>query len=129
MELRAGIAEYRNMGSRLEMTLFLGLLAGACLRAGRWQEALTAAESGLAICARTGLVFNLAELHRLRGEALLSAPAPDFDAAAESIGAALSEARARGAVAWERLAIGSAQRLKRSRSQESASSSLPPRRA
>src|SRR5690606_5861422 len=43
MELRAGIAEYRNMGSRLEMTLFLGLLAGACLRAGRWQEALTAA--------------------------------------------------------------------------------------
>lgn len=119
-EIREGIAEYRDMGSRLEITLFLGLLSEACLRAGRTEEALAAAESGLAICASTGLAFNLPELHRLRGEALLSAPSPDLDAAAQSIATALSAARSRNAVGWERLAIASEQRLRQYRSPDDA---------
>ena len=76
------------------------MLADACLCDGRLDEALAAADDGLACSARTSDHYWDSELERLRGETLhrTGAEAADVDACFER---AITDARAREAKSLE----------------------------
>jgi hypothetical protein len=76
------IATTRATGSDQFLSYLMASRAEAYLAAGRPSEALQAARDGIAAVARTAERFYEAELHRLRGEALL---ATDGDASAASL--------------------------------------------
>jgi tetratricopeptide (TPR) repeat protein len=76
------IATTRATGSDQFLSYLMATRAEACLAAGRPGEALHAVRDGIDAVARTAERFYEAELHRLRGEALL---ATDGDALAASI--------------------------------------------
>jgi len=107
-ELRRGLADYEATGARLWRAHFLGLLAQAFGRAGLVQEGLSAAADALALVDQTGENFSTAELYRVQGELLLLRGADGNKnvarQAGESFERALSIARAQGAIAWERRA-------------------------
>jgi len=107
-ELRRGLADYEATGARLWRAHFLGLLAQALGRAGLVQEGLSAAADALALVDQTGENFSTAELYRVQGELLLLRAADGNKnvarQAGESFERALSIARAQGAIAWERRA-------------------------
>jgi predicted ATPase len=77
----------------------LALLAEALIVAGRHDEALTALERALATSERTGERFYLAELLRLKGEAL--AGRGDRSAAGHCLRSAIDVARGQGARLFE----------------------------
>jgi DNA-binding winged helix-turn-helix (wHTH) protein/predicted ATPase len=76
------IAAARASGSDQFLPHLLAARADACLQAGRVTEGSEAIAEALAIVQRTGERFYEAELHRLRGELLLSAGADGRDVAA-----------------------------------------------
>ncbi|MFV3129041.1 ATP-binding protein [Niveispirillum sp. KHB5.9] len=79
--------------------------------AGRPQAGLATIDAALARCARTGEAWYLAELHRVRGDILLSM----HDRKAEAKGeyeTALSIARAQQAPCWEVRAVAGLERLR-----------------
>jgi predicted ATPase len=69
--MREGVAAYRSVQVSLGLPYQQGLLARACRRAGRAEEALRAVDAGLVDSRRTGENFWDAELLRVRGELLL----------------------------------------------------------
>jgi predicted ATPase len=73
--IEEAIAAARGLGSDQLLTFFLGALAEGHARAGRAGTALAVAADALAAARRTGERFWEAELHRLQGEVLASAPA------------------------------------------------------
>jgi len=110
-EIRQGLDVLRRTGLRLGDSLHWALLAGACLRLGRLDEGLVAADAGLAHCRDTAERCFEAELWRLRGEILpgrADAARPPNGAvspeAAECFERAAAVARAQGAVMLERRA-------------------------
>ncbi|GGO81630.1 adenylate/guanylate cyclase domain-containing protein [Marinobacterium nitratireducens] len=72
--IREGVTAYRATGSEMFVTYFLGLLADALMRAGRFGEALTVLEEALLLVQKMQEHFYEAELHRLRGSALQALP-------------------------------------------------------
>ena len=66
--LRAGVDAYRALGAIIETPHWLGLLAEACSKAGRIDEALTVLREALDFVERSGTRYYEAELHRLEGE-------------------------------------------------------------
>jgi predicted ATPase/predicted Ser/Thr protein kinase len=70
--IRQGIKEYAATGAQNERPHLLGLLADAYARAGQIQDGLSAIEEASAAVNNTGLRFNEAELHRLKGVLLLA---------------------------------------------------------
>jgi predicted ATPase/DNA-binding winged helix-turn-helix (wHTH) protein len=100
--LQPAIDELRRVGFAQYLTAFLGALARGLAGTGRADEALAAVEEALERCARTGEGWCLAELQRLRGEALAALGAPGADSAAEAaFQEALRTARGQGALSWE----------------------------
>ncbi|GGO85310.1 adenylate cyclase [Marinobacterium nitratireducens] len=99
--LRRGLDAYRITGARLCLSHFFGLLAEAQLRAGRVAEALESIDEALGVSRRTAERYYMAELHRLRGEALLAGDAGFGDdrqrQAARSFRRAIAVARRQGA--------------------------------
>jgi predicted ATPase len=88
-EVAAGLAPLRDVvaaqqyaGVKLQLPLALAQLAEVYGQAGQVEQALGALDEALATVAATGERWLEAELHRLRGEALL-ARAPADEAAAE----------------------------------------------
>jgi DNA-binding winged helix-turn-helix (wHTH) protein/predicted ATPase len=79
--LTQALGQARDSGSDQFLTLLLGLLADACLAAGRNEVAATAIGDALAVVDRTGERFNESELYRLRGHVALAAGAVDRAAA------------------------------------------------
>jgi adenylate cyclase len=71
--IRRGLVEWQATGSVTYRTFFLGLLAEALLDRGAEAEALSTLDEALALVETTDERFYVAELHRLRGEALLRA--------------------------------------------------------
>lgn len=109
-ELRRGLDLSRATGARMDDSYYLGLLADACLRAGRHAEGLAAVAAGLEGAPRGGRFFYRAELHRLRGE-ILAATGKHAEARA-ALEQALEEARSQGSPALElRAAVGLARLL------------------
>jgi len=70
-QIAQGIATLRAMGSRVGLTMQLGLLADVYRKGGRLEEALKAVEEGLTIVQDAGEQVWGAELYRLKGELTL----------------------------------------------------------
>jgi predicted ATPase len=125
--LRAGLDAYRVIGSRLEATQWLGVLAEACLAAGRIEEGLSAVRDALAEVEETEARYYEAEISRLEGELLLASEAPDESRAEGSFRNAIAIARGQEAKSWElRAATSLARLLARQGKREEAHALLAP---
>jgi DNA-binding winged helix-turn-helix (wHTH) protein/predicted ATPase len=71
-QIEQEIVTLRALGSRIGLTLQLGLLADAYRKVGRLEEALKAVDEGLTIVQNAGEQVWGAELYRLKGELLLA---------------------------------------------------------
>ena len=70
--LQSGLTIFNMTGAKLSLCHFYGQLAQGHLLAGDTAEALKKIDDAIATSAINGNVFNLAEIHRLRGEILLA---------------------------------------------------------
>jgi predicted ATPase len=109
--IRQGIEADRRTGADLEDSHWLALLAEACGKAGRPEEALLAVAEALAHGAKTGAVYYQAELHRLEGELRLDRYPAGALAAEASFRRAIEIARQQQAKSWELRAATSLARL------------------
>ena len=109
--MRDGIATIRALGSEDFKTYFLGLLAETLANAGQPGAALDVVAEALAAVERSGERFYAAELHRLRGEALF-ATGHDRAEVARCFGTAVEIARQQGALALERRALHSLDKVR-----------------
>ena len=100
-DMREGLAAYRATGALLAQPHFLGLLADTHARAGERSEALRLLAEALAIVDRMEERWFEAELHRLKGEALLLGDARDASLAEACLRKAVEVARGQGAKYWE----------------------------
>lgn len=96
--LDAGVRGFRSAGAELSLTAYLAVTAEAHLRAGRPERARATLDEALALVARSGERFHLANLHRICGDLLA---VTDPGAALAEYEAALAVARAQGALSWE----------------------------
>jgi len=110
-EMRRGLAAKRATGAEIKVPYYQGLLAATHTNIGRPREALALLDEALGTAARTGEGWFEAELHRLRGEALLRLPRADIAGAETSFYRAIKLARAQGAKWWELRAARSVARL------------------
>jgi tetratricopeptide (TPR) repeat protein len=108
---RAGLGAYAELGARMQEAALLPLLADVELAAGRRDEALAAAERGLALAAETGLGGWRPWLMLKRGEALAET---DTASAATAYREALSVAGAQGSRAFALMAALTLAKLYRS---------------
>jgi len=95
--LRANLDEIQSRGARHLVPWVLGLLAEAESRSGHHAEALRLLDDAVSQVARTGERMYEAELHRLRGQALLAAAPRRTSEARTALQAALDIARQQGA--------------------------------
>jgi tetratricopeptide (TPR) repeat protein len=106
-----GIGSYRATGSELGAALIISGLASSYLIADRIQEVLATVAQGLATTQQTGARLSDAELHRLKGEALLKS-GPSFEPEARScFEEAIAIARSQEAKGWQLRATRSLARL------------------
>ncbi|HYU19382.1 MAG TPA: adenylate/guanylate cyclase domain-containing protein [Chloroflexota bacterium] len=110
-QIRRGLVGYQAGGAELEVPLWLGLLAGACGKVGQIEEGLAALAEGLAVANKNGTSFYNPELHRLRGELLLSRTEPDESQAEFCFHQAIDLARRQQAKSLELRAATSLGRL------------------
>ncbi len=98
-QLQQGLTAYRALGAELALPFYLSILAEAHAKAGQTEEGLSAVAEALALAAKNDDRFQEPELHRARGELLLSRSA---DEEAEAcFRHALDVARRQGSKAWE----------------------------
>ena len=105
--IRSGMAKWTNA---LFTTLISSILAEACLRAGRYQEALDAVAAGREHALRTGEHYAESELERIAGETLIRMGAGTEDAE-QCIRCAIALATEQGAKWFELRATRSLARL------------------
>jgi adenylate cyclase len=101
-------ADIVNRGDVFTPWLFVAL-ANAYLAGGRAPEGIAAVDEGLELCRSSGIRMLESELHRLKGELLLSAG--NNEAAAQSFRDAIELARHQSAKSWELRATTSLARL------------------
>jgi tetratricopeptide (TPR) repeat protein len=106
--IRRGIADWKNP---LAFTLHSSILAEACLRAGRYQEAMDAVAAGREHAARTGEHGTQSELERVAGEALILMDAENTAEGEQCLRRALAIAAEQGAKSFELRAATSLARL------------------
>jgi predicted ATPase len=70
-DLRSGVDAYHATGANLESPHWLALLAEACGKVGRIDDAQAALREARNLVAGTGIRYHEAELHRLEGEWLV----------------------------------------------------------
>ncbi len=100
-QMQQGLQAYRNTGAEQKRTYFLALLAEAYGKRGQIEEGLTVLAEALTLVDKQGVRFYEAEIHRLKGELLLS-QSPDNQTEAETcFQQALSIARNQQAKSWE----------------------------
>jgi predicted ATPase len=113
------MAATQQTGSEQFRSYFLGLLADACVSAGRMAEGHAGVTEALAATGRTGERFYEAELYRLQGElALRAGHRTALRSAEESLRKALEIAREQGARTLELRAALSVGRLWRAHGRE-----------
>ncbi len=108
----AGMKALRAAGDSMAYQVVNGALAEAFLTAGRPAKGLAAVNEAIAAADQFQVRFMEAELHRLKGELLLLAGAPESDAEA-SMRRALAIAQRQEAKSWELRAATSLARLLR----------------
>lgn len=99
--MRVGLAAKRATGSRLKIPYYQGLIAGLLGRAGRGLEALPLLEDAFTQTSATGERWFDAELHRIRGEALLGIAPANLARALACFATAAEVARGQQAGWWE----------------------------
>ncbi len=97
-EMLCNKTEIVEMGGVFASWLFIAL-ANAYLANGRASEGIAAVNEGLALCRSSGVRMLESEIHRLKGELLLSAG--NDEAAAQSFRDAIELARRQSAKSWE----------------------------
>ena len=107
----AGLAGYWATGAQHRSPYLLALLAEVHGKAGETSEALDVVAEALARVEKTGECWFEAELHRLRGELLLSLPEPNRTEAEACFRRAMAVARGQEAKLWELRAAMSLARL------------------
>lgn len=108
-QLKRGIEAHTAAGAQLARTLHLGLLAEVYLQHAQAAEAREVLDAAI-VAAAGGEGVYLAELHRLRGDAILLGGGPTTDAAA-CFEHAINVARGQSAKSWELRATVSLARL------------------
>jgi tetratricopeptide (TPR) repeat protein len=126
VRLRQSLEDIQAAGAQHLVPWGLGLLAEAELLAGRPHEALRLLDDALARVARSGERMYEAELHRLRGEALLACSPPRRTEAQSALGTAIAVARRQGAELLELRAVEGLHRLTPAWSPHSSSDSQTP---
>jgi predicted ATPase len=114
-EIREGLGAWNGTGAELMRPVFLSMLAEAYAAANRHGEALHILDEALAFSESTGERMYAAEVHRLRGESLLTLR-PDRHGAAAALACfeeALGVAGRQGARSLELRAEASRARLQR----------------
>jgi predicted ATPase len=101
VQMRHGLAALRATGASLRLPYYLALLAEACGRTGQAAEGLTLLAEALAQAHNTGESWMEAELHRLKGELLLSLSADHHVEAEACLYQALDIARCQQAKSLE----------------------------
>jgi predicted ATPase len=112
-ELLKALAECQATRTRMHRPYHLSLLAEALHRSGRSEEGLQAVDEALAMVEETEERWWEADLHRLRGDLLLSLSTQNAAGAAAEYDAALRTARQQGARMLELRAATSLARLRR----------------
>jgi predicted ATPase len=110
-QMRHGLAALRATGAALRLPYYLALLAEACGRTGQAEEGLTLLAEALALVHKTGEAWTEPELHRLKGELLLSLSADNHAEAEGCFHQALAAARRQQAKSLELRAATSLSRL------------------
>jgi predicted ATPase len=110
-DLREGVGLWRETGSRLFVPYRLGVVADALAAAGRREEALGLLDEALEATELIGERWFEAELHRLKGEVLLSLPGDRRDEAEVCFRQALNVARGQGARFLELRSVASFARI------------------
>jgi predicted ATPase len=100
-EMQDALATLEASGSDFVTALDIPLLAGRQLAVGRAEEALGSADRGITMAEETGFRAYLAELYRIRGEALQAMDPTDEEAIENALHKALEVAREQGAGAFE----------------------------
>jgi predicted ATPase len=100
-QLCQGLAALRATGAALRLPYYLALLAEACGHTGRATEGLTLLAEALVQAHNTVEAWTEAELHRLKGELLLSLSADTHTEAEGCFHQALALARRQQAKSWE----------------------------
>jgi class 3 adenylate cyclase/predicted ATPase len=100
-EIAVGMNMWQAMGHNIFKPWFLSLQADADRRAGRAQQGIEKTDQGLAHAGRSGEHWFDAELHRIRGDLLLSLSARNKQEAETEFRQAISIARAQKAKSLE----------------------------
>ncbi len=108
--LRSGHDAFRSTGAEILRPFQLGVLGDAYTHAARFAEAHAALDEALALVDKNDDHIQEAELHRLKGEALL-AESPDGAAAEARFALSIETARRQQSKAWELRASVSLARL------------------
>jgi predicted ATPase len=110
-ELRRGLAASEAMGIQQHTPCFLGLLAELCIGIRNYGEALKLVDEALSRVEKLEERWFEADLHRLKGEALLRCSSEHAAEAETCYQQALAVARKQGARLWELRAAVSLARL------------------
>jgi tetratricopeptide (TPR) repeat protein len=109
--IRQGLASSLAIGTRQQHGYFLSLLAEALNQAGRIEEGLEALREAMDVARQTNEPYYEAELHRLRGDALVKAGAGSPSEAESCFHRAIEIARQQQAKSFELRAVISLARL------------------
>ena len=109
--MRMGLGNYEATGAEMGKTMFLALLAEACLDTGQYASGLATIGAAREFASRSQEAAILPELYRLEGELLLGANAGATSVAESCFHTALDYARRQGAKSWELRAATSLARL------------------
>jgi predicted ATPase len=103
-QLSEGVAKFKATGAELNLPHFYGMLAHACGKAHRFDEAFAAVEEALSVAHRNMDRCYEAELYRIEGELMLERE-PSGQDAEESLLQAVDVARKQGARTFELRAL------------------------
>jgi predicted ATPase len=109
--MRRNLGELRGTGAETLADYLLALIATALSRIGQFDEGLRLIEESFSIIERTGQRWHAAEVHRLKGELLLTQDASNTVEAQSCFERAIEIARNQSAKSWELRATTSLARL------------------
>jgi len=99
--MRAGLAAWRNTGSRLWLPIFVALEGEAHAAAGRSDAALQAVDQAIAISEETGERWAIAEVLRLKAQILIKSGRGAADEIEALLNQSIDAARSQGARSWQ----------------------------
>jgi len=123
--LLQGLGAFRGSGAEIRVPSYLGMVADAYTRLGRFEDAREALDEALSVAEKNDDRCYEAELHRLRGELLLAECPESISEAEATFLRAIETARMQHSKAWElRSTAGLAQLWQRTGRRDDARAAL-----